>query len=194
MCGRSLAVARIGRSERGATAGLAAGIPGALHQREPLPLFSSPWLEVEPDPGADRDVPGYIEFVRFRAQPSGLKGRALVARLAGPGDAPPLFRGEKRTWALSLCDRGGSLAIGYSYLEPAKPDDLWVYDPRLRRVERQSHPPRPSQSPTSRLCDALTASGLAEEVEILQRTTGRVKDVRKLRAAISPIPRWSGCR
>ncbi|MDH3687427.1 MAG: hypothetical protein OEP95_14435 [Myxococcales bacterium] len=115
-----------------------------------------------------------------------------MVRLAGLGDAPPLFRGEKRAWALWFCSEEREMAIGYSYLDPRRLDDLWLYRPLLRRVERQSHESTGETRPRDRLCSALTTSGLAEEAEILQRTTGRVKDRRKLRAAINPI-RWPHC-
>jgi len=161
-------------------------------ERGALPPLSDPWLEIEPDPDADQNVPGYIELLRFRSQPAGENGRALVVRLAGLGDAPPLFRGEKRAWALWFCSEEGEMAIGYSYLDPRRLDHLWLYRPLLPGVERQSHESTGETRPTDRLCSAITTSGLAEEVEILQRTTGRVKDRRKLRAAINPI-RWPHC-
>ena len=151
-----------------------------------LPPVSDPWLEIDADPGADPAVPGYIELLRFRSQPSGVKGRALVVRLANPGSHPQLFRAESREWAIELTTREGELAFDYSYLVPGKQNHVWIYRPQLRRVERISYDPPGGADATQRLCHTLAASGLANEVKILQRTTGRAIPDAALRRAIDP--------
>jgi hypothetical protein len=151
-----------------------------------LPPVSDPWLEIEADPGADPAVPGYIELLRFRSQPSGVKGRALVVRLANPGSHPQLFRAESREWAIELTTREGELAFDYSYLVPGKQNHVWIYRPQLRRVERISYDAPGGADATQRLCHTLAASGLANEVKILQRTTGRAIPDAALRRAIDP--------
>jgi hypothetical protein len=159
---------------------------------DPLPPVSETWVDIEPDSEANPAVPGFIQLVQFRSQPSGVTGHALAVRLSSSNGEPPLFRGEKRAWAVQLCDGESNRAIGYSYLDPDKLDDLWVYDPRLRRVERKSHAGRTSLGSTLRICDALAVAGLADGVEILERTTGRLTDLRRIRRAINPRL-WSPC-
>jgi len=55
-------------------------------------------------------VPGFIELLRFRSEPSRVEGRALVVRLSGSD----------------------------SYALPNEPDDSWVYRPDTRRFERKA--------------------------------------------------------
>jgi hypothetical protein len=160
---------------------------------QPVSEVSYPWAGVAIDPTADSSTPGFAQLVRYRLDPSGRKGRAIVVRLSDPSSGDSLYRGEKRVWAVRAdTDRFQEAALSYSYLDPSRPDDLWVYRPTERTVTRTTPPPIENATPLQRTCDVLQRTFPGDRVTFYERSTGwvhsRSKLGRFLTRPVSPRP------
>ena len=156
-----------------------------------LPDFEQTWIDVAPDASADPEVPGYAIVMELESQPDGGKGHGLFVRLSAPGE-DPLFRRERRAWAMVVQLQMGELAIEYAYADRTRSGDLWTYDPAERRVRRAATATIEHRDPIYTVCETVRAAELARGIRVTAATVGRVMVNGRLRRALQPM-RY-GCR
>lgn len=131
-----------------------------------------PWADVQASSGLSASTAGYSELFRFVHQPTATAGRATVVRLSNPAAGASLFRGEKRTWAVVVeLDQEAGTIIGYSYANPAQPDDVWVHLGGIAPT-RESGRLRDVATAFDRLCSTLHMAGLRGKLAVVQHTSG----------------------
>jgi hypothetical protein len=160
---------------------------------QPVSEVRYPWAGVAIDPKADSSTPGFAQLVRYRLEPSGQEGRAIVVRLSDRSSGNSLFRGEKRVWAVRVdTDHYQDAALSYSYLDPSRPDDLWIYRPTERTVTRTTLPPIENATSLQRTCDVLQRTFPGDRVTFREHSTGWVRSKSKLQRflthPVSPPP------
>ena len=142
---------------------------------------SPPWAGVTIDPQADSSTPGFAQLIRYRLDPSGRAGRATVVRMSDPSSGDSLFRGEKRVWVVGVdTDHYQDAALSYSYSNPSRSDDLWVYRSTERAVTRSTLPPVDNATPLQRACDVLQRTFPSDRVTFKERSSGSVHSSGKL--------------
>ena len=148
---------------------------------QPASEVSHPWAGVAIDPKADSSTPGYAQLIRYRLDPSGRAGRATVVRLSGPSSGDSLVRGEKRVWVVRVdTDHYQDAAVSYSYSDPSRSDDLWVYRPTEHAVTPSKLPPIENGTPLQRACDVLQRTFPGERVTFTERSGGLARSSGKL--------------
>jgi hypothetical protein len=148
---------------------------------QPASEVSHPWAGVAIDPEADPSTPGFAQLIRFYLDPSGRTGRVTIVRMSDPSSGDSLFRGERRVWIVGVdTDHYQGGAISYSYSDPSRSDDLWVYRPTERAVTRSTLPPFDSATPLQRGCDVLQRTFPGDRVTFNERSSGFVHSSGKL--------------
>ena len=131
-----------------------------------------PWVDVQPARDLPASATGYAELFRFFHQPSAAAGSATVVRLSNPDTATSLFRGEKRTWVVVVeLDQDAGGIIGYSYEDPAQPDDVWLHLGGIAPSRVSGHLPETTTA-FRRFCSTLQLAGFRGKVAVVQHTTG----------------------
>jgi hypothetical protein len=156
-----------------------------------LPDVEQSWIDVSPDPSADPEIPGYTILMEFESRPEGGRGRAFFVRLSAPGEEP-LFRGDRRAWAMVVELDTGAFVIEYAYQDRRRSGDLFAYTPEERRTRRLETSPTAYRNPIYSLCETVRAADLAPGIELTAATEGRVAVNGRLRRALSV--RGGGCR
>jgi len=148
---------------------------------QPASEVSHPWGGVAIDPKADSSTPGFAQLIRYRLDPSGRAGRATVVRMSDPSSGNSLFRGERRVWVVGVdTDHYQDAALSYSYSNPSRSDDLWVYRSTERAVTRSTLPPVDNATPLQRACDILQRTFPSDRVTFKERSAGSVDSSGKL--------------
>jgi len=123
-------------------------------------------------------------FVEFRVRATGEAGRAIFVRMAG-ADGKPLSRGERRRSVVVARLETGHQVIEYSYLDRTRPRDMWVYDPKTRRMERSFTRDVEYNEPMHNIYKTLEAANLAGHVDVTAAVVGYVSPSPELRRLIA---------
>lgn len=143
---------------------------------QPAEEVRRPFAGVGLDETADPKTAGFAQLLRFRLDPSGRAGRAVVVRMSNPSSGDSLFRGEKRVWAASFeTDDARVAGVVYSYPSSSRPDDLWVRRSREHSVVRSGLPQVDHAAPLERACDVIQRAFPGERVVLDERSAGRVQ-------------------
>jgi len=140
---------------------------------EQTPAIAEPWADIEVLPDLTPSKVGFVELFLFRVLPSGRRGRASLTRMSNPPDQAPLFRGERLSWTLRIeFEDGDGDVLGFAYVDPERPDDLFICRSSTQRVDRIMRDADPQATPVDRLCHALSESHTG--IQILERSRGLV--------------------
>jgi hypothetical protein len=123
-------------------------------------------------------------FVEFRVRATGETGRAIFVRMAG-ADGESLFRREMRRSVVVARLETGNHVIEYSFLDRTRPREMWMYDPKTRRMERSFTDDVEYGEPVYDVCKALEAANLARDVDVSAAVVGYVTPSPELRRLIA---------
>jgi len=174
------------RALRGAGA-RSEGMPGVdeesarCESADPLGEIEEPWGGMILDPEVAPSEAGYVELLDFRALPSRRRGRAVVVRLTGEGGDTVFVADRRARGVIAEFDDSHDFVVGVSYTDPSRPEHVWLYREETGRSFRISVEADADPSPSGALCRALGFSGIADEVEILARGSGRARSKGALR-------------
>ncbi len=118
----------------------------------------------------DIESPGYARLLRITTA-EGRTAEVAIIRFGSPTGRDPLFRGERREWALSArFEDNLTPVVAYSYLNEQKPTDIWlVRDGQVQRVRGA----KPGAEPTLWACDVLAIADLSG-MRVRQSSDGTV--------------------
>jgi hypothetical protein len=102
-------------------------------------------------------------------------------------DGERLSRRETRRWVVVARLETGNQVIEYSYVDRTRRSDMWVYDPRTRRMEQTVTDDVEYGEPVYNLCKTLEAANLARDVDVSAAVVGYVTPGPELRRLISVV-------